>query len=196
LEEKNGQNILKKELTKKFNKKKESLGDNELSLNENGHTNGKAKQSNKQKDVVPVNEISDEKLLFKMYYSCVSRGKKQRVKKRIMEIKKMDLKEVEAVLDQNRQKYKPKPVVTNNKANKDPQEQYRVEEVENERTNINKQSKKLRRNERSENKKTEKLLNKKRKKEELEEKQEEEEISGGMNQYFRAIEEKLKTYKD
>lgn len=200
MEEKNGQNILKKELGKKFDKKNKFLNENNNDLNLDEKSNkkdNKRKDSNKPKEnVTPVNEISDEKALIKMFYSCVSRGKKQRVKKRLMEVKKVDVKEVEAILNESKLKYKPKTVMSTNKNKKDDQEQYRVEVVDNERTNINKQSKKLRRNERSQLKKDDKMLSKKRKKDQLNEKEDEEEINGGMNQYFRAIEEKLKTYKD
>lgn len=190
----------KKQIERK--QQKRILSNGELAKNKNTINN--SNQTN-------IKDIKDEKTIMKMLFECKSRGKKQRLKERLMEIKSLDKQSLEEFLKTKREESKAnqdnmliiKEKLNNNTQSKGKRrnkgesnselmlEEYKEEVIENERTNINKQTKKLRREERKENK----LLAKKRDKISIQEKEEEEEMNGGMHQYFNTIEEKLKSYK-
>lgn len=150
----------------------------------------------KKENITPLTEINDDNHLIKMFYDCVSRGKRQRILKRLMVLKSTSREEVDKLVNSQRDKYKPakpvkqdienKVIKSNNKAKTE--DEYEEKVIENDRTEINKKSNKIKRQE----KKEIKLLSKKRKKEEIEKIREEEEMDGGMNQYFQMIEKKLK----
>lgn len=178
-------------LVEKLKDKKNKDDTNFLKLNEDKENKNKnnKKQNN---NITPLTEISDENLLMKMLYECNSRGKKQRIQKRLMAVKNIDREELLKLVASQRNKYQPVKAKSKKeslkKGDKNKEDEYHEEVIENERTNINKKSKQQKRKD----KKEEKMLAKKRKRDEIEKQREEEEMEGGMNQYFQMIEKKLK----
>ena len=87
------------------------------------------------KEIVSVNDINDDKVLAKMYFSSKSRGKRQRIRNRIMQVKSIDKTEVEVFLSENKVKA---PEVQQKVKNSLNLSEYQENVVEAKQTNINK----------------------------------------------------------
>ena len=178
--------------------KEDKEGNSKFKKLSNSNSNEKgSKNRNKNENENTIEMINDKATLLDLLKNTNSRGKKTRIKNRLISKFKATNEEIEEVINQRntqeKQKQEAKNEIKNNSQNQEKKNKsnYVEEEVKSNQVNINKKTKKQKREE----KKIKKKEAKQQKENERRQREEDEEMDGGMNQYFKLIEDKLKENK-